>query len=225
MRTALDQLPPDLAAAYDAAFARIRSKRPEAEEFVLNGFAWILYSTRPLQICELQEALSVEMGSNNRDKENIFEFSVLLECFSGLVVVEHESVHFVHYTVQEYFSKRSDLLPPKTHLAKVCLTYALFDDFESGPIDESTPELYDERIQNYPLLEYVAHNWEIYVRGSGEEDPEVLELLQRLLESQAKLNGLLQSVRCEIGDPSTYRWVSSEFNTVTRRSAFRGSPG
>ena len=193
MRKALQELPPDLAAAYDSAIDRIRSKGVEIEELVFKGLAWLFYTPRALHACELQEALSVETGATAPDCENILEFDALIECFSGLVVAEGSTVHFVHYTLQEYLSNRLHLLPEKTCLAKICLTYALFDEFESGPIEKSNTQLYVERTQKYPLLEYVAHNWFIFVRGSGESDLEVLEYLQSLFASRRKLEALLQA--------------------------------
>jgi ankyrin repeat protein len=191
-REALGRLPPGLADAFDSTLQRIRSKGREVEKAVLKGLSWLLYAPRPLKVCELLEALSVEIWSPERDPENIMEFDILLEGFCGLVVVELDSVNFVHYTVQEYLLEQSSLLPSKTCLAKVCLTYALFDDFGIGPIDTTNTQLFDERMQQYPLLEYVAHTWDSYVKGPAESDGEVLENLRKLLYCRPKLDAILQ---------------------------------
>jgi ankyrin repeat protein len=146
-----------------------------------------------MRISELQDALSVKIWSIERDPDNILEVDTLLECFSGLVVLESGAVHFVHYTVQEYFSERNTLLPSKSDLAKVCLTYASFQDFEKGPIDKAHAQMYEKRVKEYPLLEYVARNWQDYVKGPGEHDPELLKHLERFLLSRSKLDSILQA--------------------------------
>jgi hypothetical protein len=88
-------------AAYDSELQRIHSKGQEAKDIALNRLAWILYANRSLKVCELLDALSVETLSTS---ENVLDVNTLLECFSGLVVVEQGVVQFIHYTLQEYLS-------------------------------------------------------------------------------------------------------------------------
>jgi hypothetical protein len=127
MRKALDQLPPDLAAAYDSALDRIRSKGPEVEEIALEGLAWVL-----LVCVSSIDNQRVARGALWRDVGR--HPRPLLEFFAGLVVVEHGNVQFVHYTVQERLLARNNTLPSMFYIAKVCLAYTLFDEFDYGPI-------------------------------------------------------------------------------------------
>jgi ankyrin repeat protein len=193
MKKALDELPADLYSAYDSALERIRSNGPEVEEVVLKGLSLLMYASRALSVSEMQEALSVEPWSTSRDPDNILEFELLLEYFSGLVVLEGDAVQFVHYTVREFLSKRKEVIPSSIYLAKVCLTYALFDEFATGPICSSKKQLYYERLEKYPLLEYVAHNWAACAIDPPEDSKEEIhQSVRKLLASSSSMDSLLQ---------------------------------
>lgn len=192
MRKALTQLPPDLGTAYNSVLDRVRSKGPDIEDVIFRGLAWILYASRPLEIHELQEALATELLSSERDEDNVWDVNQLLENFCGLVVLRGGIVQFVHFTLQERLRLHHTLLPPSTYIAKLCLTYATFDEFRGGPIGGVECDKFDRRIRNYPLLKYVAEHWADCVKGSGEMDPEIMELVKTLLGSRKKLEVLLQ---------------------------------
>jgi ankyrin repeat protein len=193
MRKALDELPTDLYAAYDSALERIRANGPEVEEVVLKGLSLLMFASRALSVSEMQEALSVEPWSTARDPDNVLEFELLLEYFSGLVVLEGDGVQFVHYTVREFLSKRKEVIPSPIYLAKVCLTYALFDEFATGPICSSKEQLYNERLEKFPLLEYVAHNWAVCATDPPEDaKEEIHQSIRKLLASSSNMDSLLQ---------------------------------
>jgi ankyrin repeat protein len=194
MKKALDELPEDLYAAYESILERIFTNGPEVQEVVLKGLSLLMYATRALSISEMQEALAVERWSSSRDPDNVMEPELLMECFSGLVVLQGDAVQFVHDTVREFLSdKRKEVIPSPMYLAKVCITYALFDEFKAGPIPSSQVEQYNERIEHYPLLEYVAHNWSACVPDlTSEEYDEIVPYVHRLLASPSNVDTLLQ---------------------------------
>jgi len=129
MRRALRDLPPVLDAAFENVLTRIQMKGEEFQRLAFETFAWVLYASRPLTVEELLEALAVEEWSLEREPENIPMMELMLECCMGLVIVQpsDRTVRFSHYSVQEFLSSRSSLIPPALYLAKSSLTYLLFD--------------------------------------------------------------------------------------------------
>ena len=75
---------------------------------------------------------------------------------------ETSRVRLVHYSTENYFASHRAKWFPEGHtkLAKVCLTYLLFDAFKDGPCsgpNESTD--FDGRIEKHPLLGYASMHW------------------------------------------------------------------
>ena len=197
MRRALNQLPPDLDGAFENVLDRIQSKGKESRELALATLAWVLYSARPLSLAELLEALSVEIWSPKRDLENVPDLDRMLECCAGLVIIETgtETVHFAHYSVQEYLVKRveSICIPTGLYLARACLTYLNFEDFDRGPVESSDSNAYQQRLTEFPFLSYSACNWTLHMKGTGEDDGEIIRQMENLFSSVPRRDTMLQA--------------------------------
>lgn len=100
----------------------------------------------------------------------------------GLVIeikVEERSViGLAHASVKEYLQSPDDKSPCKIYkiptrranqeLAHTCLTYLAFDTFKQGPVQEYVE--FEERLKQYPLLEYAAKHTSTHFR-SGNLEP------------------------------------------------------
>ena len=105
--------------------------------------------------------MGVEIGSADRDPENVPALRILLASCLGLVTVEVPSstVRLVHFTLQEYLS-RDPTLFHNSHstIAEVCLTYLNFRG-----IRDLSPAVYWAPATT-PLLEYASINWGRHTR-------------------------------------------------------------
>ena len=139
VRTALKRLPTGSEAydyAYKEAMDRIMGQIPGSKDLAMRVLWWIAFITRPLTTLELQHALAVEIGERAIDEDNLPEIEDMVSVCAGLVTVDEESgtIRLVHYTTQEYFERtRIEWFPDaQTDIAMTCVTYLLFDAFDSG---------------------------------------------------------------------------------------------
>ena len=170
-----------------ATIRRIQLQNEKAHQLAMKTFALVLYAARPLTIEELLEALVIKEGSTGREPDDTIHEEVMLECCHGLVMIQtgDRTVHFCHYSVQQYLQSHSDLLLPTLYLAKICLTYLLYDGIHSGNSVSTT-------ILKYPFLQYASQHWAVHVRGDGESDPEILRFLGELFKEQFQTLAQLQ---------------------------------
>jgi ankyrin repeat protein len=157
---------------------RIQLQHSEARQLAMKTLTLVLYAKRPLTVEELLEALAIEIWSPGHELDDIVHEEVMLECCKGLVKVQttDRTVHFSHCSVQNYIQSHPDLLPSNLYLAKICLTYLLYDGIHSAN-SASVARL------NYPFLLYASKNWAAHVKGDGESDPEILNHLEKLFKS------------------------------------------
>jgi hypothetical protein len=145
IRIALEKLPQGSEAydhAYKEAMERIEGQVSDSQELARQVLAWITCARRPLTTLELRHALAVEIGGSKLDEENLPEIEDMLSVCAGLVTVDEESdiIRLVHYTTQEYFERTQKdwFSDAQRDIAITCITYLLFDTFETGfcPTDE-----------------------------------------------------------------------------------------
>ncbi|KAK2762720.1 hypothetical protein FQN54_000894 [Arachnomyces sp. PD_36] len=167
--------------AYEEAMERIQGQVPDSRDLAKETLSWITFARRPLTTTELQHALAIEPGEPRLDEDNISEIDDIISACAGLVVVDDECdiIRLVHYTTQEYFDRTWNHWFPEvqTHVAKMCLTYLIFDDFELGfcPSDAA----FEERLRSNVFYDYAANNWARHARGTpAEYDPSVLDLFK-----------------------------------------------
>ena len=78
---------------------------PASRTLAEQALSWIACVKRPLTTSELQQALVVEIGCSELDKDNFIEIQDIVSVCVGLVAVDEESntIRLVHHTTQEYF--------------------------------------------------------------------------------------------------------------------------
>ena len=190
--------------AYSATLARIKAQKGSKARLGIEVLMWLSHSERPLNANELCHALGVEVGSTNLDSQNIPAIETLLGCSFGLVTVEASTytVRLVHYTLQEYLSKNTDLFySPHSAIAQTCLTYLNFQFIRDLPptLGVSSPTT--------PLLEYASCYWGTHARREMAESVNTLAL--RLLDEFDRHVSSRMLLSCDSEDPYAL-YVSSQ---------------
>src|SRR5437762_3072287 len=190
---ALDTLPTDMESAYQEVLIRIdKVKGTDTARQILS---WLFHAQRPLHIDELREVLSIETQPPDTELFPKYFISpiLLIHFCQSLIEFDENSgiVRFTHYTVEEFLKKKyQDKLLSLAELAKICLTYLTFDIFELGPCSDK--KSFNRRMKTHRFSDYAVRYWGYYVRGKGEEDHEVLDVLFKLFKSSQKLSAFHQ---------------------------------
>ena len=195
--------------AYDETMNRIRGQEKGFCDLAIATLAWISLAMTPLTLRELQCALSIEPGDTAMDEADFVDEETLSSVCAGLIVVDHESriVRLAHYTTQEYFESRKDVLFPdkQSLLATTCLTYLSFDmfsDWMPNSLGRETPISLVEQLKwspdnwrypdishPYPLLNYAVRHWHKHANSS--QSSTIQRLVIEFLERREKLTALL----------------------------------
>ena len=181
-RKALETLPTDLYDTFQGIITQIQEYPNTAKaELGMQVLMWLHFAYRPLQRAELQHALAVEKGLMEFDSANIPPRKVLLDSCLGLVMVDKATmtVRFVHFTLEEYFRDnfRTEFPNGYSYIAETCLTYLTFGDLRQHCTNLRSLE---EKIAQYPFLNYAARYWGTYVRRNDERNDERNDDLTKL---------------------------------------------
>ena len=140
----------------------------------------------------LCEATSVNIGDNSRDVEAIPDQSEILRSCSSLIrmSVKGQRFEFAHFTVAEFLKSIDDSSNGEfaaykiqsdevlTGLAKVCITYLNFQDFQHCGL--SSEEVTEDRFEQYPFRAYVTDCWARHADVANWEDEKLFELATQL---------------------------------------------
>ncbi|KAL8919594.1 MAG: hypothetical protein Q9172_004922 [Xanthocarpia lactea] len=161
VRKNINALPEGVYATYEDVIRRIEEQPEEEGETAKKALSYIFCASRPLRLEELRHALAVESEDTEIDETAFIETEILLNISGGLIIVDEVSriVRLVHHTLQQYLEdNRIRLLEsPEAEMARVCLTYLMFDAFGNGPCADS--DTMEQRLQTYKFLDYASHNW------------------------------------------------------------------
>lgn len=200
MRRALEAIPGEISDIYEKTLTRICTQFKDHAELAMRCLAWIFYAHRPLTAIELRHALAVEPGDEALDPSGIHDLDFLLSICGGLVTLEHEhdTIRFVHYTVQEYLASVSERLFPDTEIfiSQTCLTYLSFRSFQTGAIRcnvKGGSKALSQRRKDHPFLDYAAHYWGKHARGRPELNQAIFNMILRFL-SDSKLSSTSQQL-------------------------------
>ena len=198
LKEALAQLPRGSGSAasqiaYDETMNRIRGQEKGFCDLAIATLSWVSLAMRPLRLRELQCALSVEPGDTAMDEANFVDQETLSSACAGLVVVDHESriVRLAHYTTQEYFESRKDVLFPDKQnlLAETCLTYLSFNVFSNWRDHRGFVVQPRASSDPFPLLNYAARHWHEHAHSS--QDPNTQGLIIKCLKRTENLKAWL----------------------------------
>lgn len=176
---ALKTLPTDLESTYQRIFDRIQANAT-SKDITNKILSWLIYSQQPLQMDELREVLSIRPGDKQLFPDLFMPPELILQFCHGFVEFDQESqiVRLAHYTVLQFLlGKNRDKLPSSVDLAKVCLTYSLFNVFNSPYTDERS---YKRCKDSHKFVDHAVRFWGSYARGQGEDDRALLALFESL---------------------------------------------
>ena len=191
-RKALDSLPPDLNSTYERILNRVNQDNPETQKLVRRALRWIANDDRDmcLTVEALCEAVSIDFDSTRRNPEAIpDDYEILRRCSSLVRRSENgKELELAHFTVKEFLQQidpQRDLCGYRINadtdnliLAKVCLTYLNFEDFNhGGPKDSSVLEY---RFPDCAFRCYAGYSWAIR-DVDNLNDPEHFHLIRKFL--------------------------------------------
>jgi hypothetical protein len=145
IRKALNSLPPTLSATYERILDRVNASNADTQRLVQNVLTWIICSKDPLSTKELLEAVSINEGDTELDSDAMPDEEGILKWCSSLVrrTPNGNRLELAHFTVEEFLLEidANDLNSPYARykitpedqdlaLAKLCMTYLLFNDFQ-----------------------------------------------------------------------------------------------
>jgi hypothetical protein len=181
--------------------ARLKRNGDGDFKIAKRALSWIYWAKRPLRMLELQEAIAIvpiedietcDEESRNLDPESITDPAFILDCCGRLILWDKrfDIVGFSHYTVSEFFDAKPDgNIESKLYVARSCLTYLCFDDFEYMAAHVFVDGFSEVRESHF--LHYIARYVGSHVTGSQADDV-VDDLLLSVLWSVPRIQGLVR---------------------------------
>ncbi|KAF5620228.1 heterokaryon incompatibility protein het-E-1 [Fusarium sp. NRRL 52700] len=137
---ALQDIPSDLPATFDRALGRIAAKNNDVA-IVQKAFTLIQASLEPLTLSQLREALSVDIGQQTLDHDDLVSGIDRLPmwCENLICIEAADTVHFSHHSIQKYLLDPGSEAFKNFHLERdkcdrfmgeLCVTYISLDNFQ-----------------------------------------------------------------------------------------------
>jgi len=161
---------------YNRTMKALEKKIAKEKLFVFKIFQILAVSLRPLTIMELQTALASYPGKPVDKFNRVYNLEKYLSHMCGALVEirPDDSVRFIHLSVKEYITSRVmcrnyflvDTHIANIYLAKVCLSYLIFDmpaSPLSGAADCAAKR--DDLADCLPLLKYAVQSWNRHIKN------------------------------------------------------------
>ena len=190
---ALEMVPKDMSSAYNDVLQRIEKSRQGDKDLAMKILSWLFRAQRTLFMSELIEALVVENGDQDLERDSMLQPSDIIECCKSLVIHDESSglVRFAHYTVQQFIAEKIEHnLLSSIDLAKTCLTYLSFIEFKSPCLDRASMI---HRTDSYRFGRYAIKFWAAHVKGQAETLTQIQADIFRLFGSESTRNSILQT--------------------------------
>ncbi|KAH8667741.1 hypothetical protein BGZ61DRAFT_365055 [Ilyonectria robusta] len=167
--------PSDLTELYQGIVDQIMEINDVAQQKLLT---WAVYGRRALTLVELEEALAVQEGSISKestDKHRISLTKGTITSAAGVILeVINGRLYLIHQSAKDFLLKSKCLataqfcrsLHPNIYLARVCMTFLCFEDFELGPCGDR--EVLAERNRQHPFLSYAARHWHRHIETTDD---------------------------------------------------------
>lgn len=173
-REALNNLPPDLNSTYERILSRVAKQPYITQRIVKDALLWSLSATRPLNIDQLCEALSVDESTIALDADSQPDEEEILEHCSSLLrrTVNGKCLQLAHFTVKEYLCSDTlknhhslaffyvNLEGSTAYLAEICLRYLNSEDYNRPPLQNY--EQWQKFNHEHPFRSHATTQWNIY---------------------------------------------------------------
>lgn len=186
VREVLKSLPKGEIETYDKTLKLISSQDPERVELARKVLVWLVYATRTLSLKELQQALATIEDAVNLEEDALVSQEEIISACIGLATYEGKSktVQLVHYTTQEYFLHKGQILSIVDGHAELAIVYInhLYKNNEilADPSHQLINRLWPDLLNQYPFFDYAARMWAQHARHGFSK------VLKRSLESFLK---------------------------------------
>jgi hypothetical protein len=189
-RDIIEESSTDLNELYLGIINRIMEGTQEEQKLLV----WIVYGRRPLTLKELEAALATQMDSKSKistDEHRIDLTAEAVTSAAGVILeITDDKVHLIHQSAKDFLLRNRQLssakfcneLNPNIYLAKVCMVYLSFEDFETGPCGDW--QTLTARKSQYPLLHYASCNWHAHIRSKEDIDA-TSNIIYRLIEPRS----------------------------------------
>ncbi|KAI9044106.1 ankyrin [Aspergillus affinis] len=218
---ALKSLPKELDGTYRDAMLRVADLPTSHREVVMELLRWVVFAEQPLKAREIEHATAVTEGDRDIDRDNIIRANVLASKCAGLVVYdEFDRLRLVHFSAENFFNRNCDRRFPEgpTKLASTCLTYLLFETFQSDACSGSSESAeFDARIEKYPLLSYAAKFWGKHLVQAPHEG--LYDRARELLDSPNHLAALTQ-ILWYLDDEDSASWAGKQGSSALHLAAY-----
>ena len=192
----LQNLPTKIKDTYEQAMTRIEQKNNDDDrKMAMNLLLWIAFARRPLTVGEIEHATSIAPKTREIDPDDVVSAKDLTSLCAGLVVIDASNIlRLVHFSAQNYLSDNrarwfsdGDLV-----IARHCLTYLSFKEFENGPCSgPHEREDFKRRAEEYPLLDYCCTYWGSHASRS-QKSTELSDQALAFLQSNTLLQTTVQ---------------------------------
>jgi hypothetical protein len=190
---ALATVPTDLHDSYTDVFRRIEEKGADCKTLVRKILSWIYYTPHPLLMAELRHAIAIDEGDTDINEDYFLDGPSIIEICESLLSFDKLSgmVTYSHFTVYQFLQRDSThLLLAPCDLAKVCLTYLNFAQFDTGPVWDTQSAV--RQMRDYPFAFHAARCWLHYSQENIENDNELWKHFLRLSGSVPRILSMFQ---------------------------------
>ena len=168
IKIALASMPQKMDELYRLTLERIQKSAGDDGLLAMRILSWITHARRLLSVNELRHGLAVEydddeennLDASELDTDNLLQPESLVDVCAGLVIIDSTSqiIRLVHYTTQEYFSKRRLNLfaQAEVDISRACLTYLSYDLYHGRSIERIATT---KAFQSRPFLDYASGHW------------------------------------------------------------------
>ena len=191
----------DLNTLYDDLFRQIDQRSEFAQKLVV----WVVYSKRPLTLRELEAALATQQDSKNEECTKDYKTALTSKSLASVLGVILESttegfVRLIHQSAKDFIIGRNLVvnssfgtnIDPNVYIAKVCMTYLNFADFNLDYKDYK-PKI-EALKRSHPLLDYAARHWYSHIRDKSEVEHCFALLLQILTPPSVRFWSAVASI-------------------------------
>jgi hypothetical protein len=215
LKTLIDTIPESVDKAYERILNKIKNR-----DWVMARrlFHIIVVAAAPLTLREMNIALAIEEKLEKGeicqsidhlvlDDENPFKTKVRNLCGLFVSVIDSK-VYLIHQTAKEFLVSKKDTVQPYSPgmwkhslepresnlaLAKICISYLLFTEFESDPLviyDRpkfgEIGERVDRYTNKYNFLDYSAKYWANHFRETKVKEMAILESALEVCNTRSK---------------------------------------
>ena len=202
LKKTIEESSTDLDTLYDDLFRQINQRSEFAQKLVV----WVVYSKRPLTLRELEAALATQQDSQNEECTKDYKTALTSKSLASVLGVILESttegfVRLIHQSAKDFIIGRILIvnssfgtnIDPNVYIAKVCMTYLNFDEFNLGYKDYKL--LIEELKRSHPLLDYAARHWYSHIRDKSEVEDCFDLFLQILKPSPVRFWSAVAGIR------------------------------